>query len=135
MTDLIAEIKTADGTEDELRSLLRWLHEDEDLEVHGRVGGGLLPPGAMGAGFDLLQLAVGGGLSTASLVFSVLQWQTSRRHAPTVTLRRGEVEVVLTPQTARDVEAVRTLAGLLDGASATFPTPQTEEPGGDGGTP
>ncbi|MFB6958801.1 hypothetical protein ACFCYB_17645 [Streptomyces sp. NPDC056309] len=135
MTDLVAGIEAADGAEDELRSLLRWFHEDETLEVRGRVGGAPPASGAMGTGFDLLQLAVGSGLSTASLVVSVLQWQTSRHRAPTVTLRRGEVEVVLTPQAARDEETLRSLVDLLDGHPTMLSAPRNEEPGGDGGTP
>ncbi|OIJ89389.1 effector-associated constant component EACC1 [Streptomyces monashensis] len=135
MTDLVAEIEAADGAEDDLRSLLRWLHEDETLDVRGRIGGAPPTSGAMGTGFDLLQLAVGSGLSTASLIVSVLQWQSSRHHAPAVTLRRGEVEVVLTPQAARDEETLRALIGLLDGHPAVLPAPRTEETGGDGGTP
>ncbi|MGV9390619.1 effector-associated constant component EACC1 [Streptomyces olivaceus] len=135
MTDLVAEIEVTDEGEDDLRSLLRWLHEDEDLDVRGRPVGAPTPSGAMGTGFDLLQLSVGSGLSTASLLVSVLQWQTSRRHAPAVTLRRGEVEVVLTPRAARDEETLQALVDLLDRPAAGLPTPRREENGSDGGTP
>lgn len=135
MTDFVAGIEATDGAEDDLRSLRSWLHEDETLDVRGRVGGPPPPSGAMGTGFDLLQLALGSGLSTAALVVSVLQWQDSRRHAPAVTLRRGEVEVVLTPQAARDEETLRAVTDLLDGRTATPPAPRTEETGSDGGTP
>lgn len=123
MTDFVAGIAavpaatgaaTAPGAEDELRSLLRWLHEDETLDVHARIMGEPLSAHHMGSGFDLLQLAVGSGLSTASLVVSVLQWQTSRRGGPAVTLRRGEIEVLLTLDTARDEEALRRIVELLD---------------------
>ncbi|GKQ40176.1 hypothetical protein [Streptomyces sp. A012304] len=140
MTDLCAEISaTLDvtGTEDDLRSLLLWLREDvADLPV--RPGSAAPPPpGGMGTGFDILQFAVSAGLSAASLVVSVLQWQASRRRAPAVTLRRGEVEIVLTAEAARDEDAVRRLVAALDGdtAPATVrPVPQTEGSGGDDGT-
>jgi hypothetical protein len=102
------------GAEDELRSLLRWLHADETLDVRARVTGGPTPAHHMGTGFDVLQLALGSGLSTASLVVSVLQWQTSRRRAPSVTLRRGEVEVLLTAEAARDEETLRRIVAVLD---------------------
>ncbi len=91
----------------------------------------------MGTGLDILQLAIGSGLSAASLVFSVLQWQTSRRRAPAVTLRRGDVEVLLTAEAARDEEAVRGIIDLLDrpappGPAHSEETPaQSEESGGD----
>jgi hypothetical protein len=135
MTDLVAEITAADGAEDHLRSLQSWLHEDENLDVRGRAGGAPPVPGAMGTGFDVLQLAIGSGLSTLSLVVSVLQWQTSRQHAPAVTLRRGEVEVVLTAEAARDEATLRAVAGLLDAAHTAPTATVAEESGGDGGTP
>lgn len=126
------------GTEDDLRSLLRWLREDETVGARARLDNAAPPPpGAMGTGFDVLQFAVSGGLSAASLVVSVLQWQTSRSRAPAVTLRRGDVEVVLTAQATRDADTVRALIELLDGGSTpatTLPAPRTEEPGGDDGT-
>lgn len=127
------------GTEDDLRSLLRWLREDEALGVRVHVGGAPPPPGVMGAGFDVLQFAVSSGLATAALVVSVLQWQTSRRRAPAVTLRRGEVEVLLTAHAARDEQTMRRLVTLLDGAAepdpAVLPAPRTEGSGGDDGAP
>ncbi|MFI6701387.1 hypothetical protein ACIBJC_20880 [Streptomyces sp. NPDC050509] len=118
-----------EGPEAELRSLLRWLTEDEtlDRDVRGTVRGREpLAPGHMGTGFDLLQLAVGTAVSTASLVVSVLQWRTSRRHAaPAVVLRRGGAEVELSGEAAADPETLRRVVELLDRA---------EETGGDGGT-
>ncbi|UFR05645.1 hypothetical protein KBP30_32770 [Streptomyces sp. Go40/10] len=125
------------GTEDDLRSLLRWLHADDTVPVRGRIVGGAPPaPGGMGSGFDLIQLAVSSGLSVGSLVVSVLQWQAARRHAPAVTLRRGDVEVVLTARAARDEETVRGIVELLDGTTPnpSPPRPRAEEPGGDDGT-
>ncbi|MFF9062235.1 hypothetical protein ACIRPQ_18510 [Streptomyces sp. NPDC101213] len=124
------------GTEDDLRSLLRWLRADDTTGVRARPVAAPPPPGGMGTGFDVLQFAVSGGLSAASLVLSVLQWQASLRRAPAVTLRRGDVEVLLTARAARDEEAVRRLVALLDGdtAPAGPPAPRTEGSGGDDGT-
>ncbi|MET9451041.1 effector-associated constant component EACC1 [Streptomyces cinerochromogenes] len=129
------------GTEDDLRSLLRWLSADDTVPVRGRiVSGGPPVPGGMGSGFDLLQLAVSSGLSVGSLVVSVLQWQAARRDAPAVTLRRGDVEVVLSARAARDEETVRGIVDLLDGTPPSpspppsLPRPRAEEPGGDDGT-
>lgn len=141
MTDFGAGIAASldtTGTEDDLRSLLLWLREDETVDLLVRPGSaGPPPPGGMGAGFEVLQFAVSGGLSAAALVVSVLQWQTSRRRAPAVTLRRGDVEVALTAQAARDDETVRRLIALLDGDSVpatTLSGPRTEGSGGDDGT-
>lgn len=121
------------GTEDDLRSLLRWLRADDTAGVRVRPAAPP-PPGGMGTGFDVLQFAVSGGLSAASLVVSVLQWQVSLRRAPAVTLRRGDVEVLLTARAARDERTVRRLVALLDGDTAP-PAPRTEGSGGDDGTP
>ncbi|MEU8653319.1 hypothetical protein [Streptomyces sp. NPDC048737] len=124
------------GTEDDLRSLLRWLRADDTAGVRARLATAPPPPGGMGTGFDVLQFAVSGGLSAASLVVSVLQWQASLHRAPAVTLRRGDVEVLLTARAVRDERTVRRLVALLDGdtAPAAPPAPRTEGSGGDDGT-
>lgn len=184
-------VAPGDGPEAELRSLLRWLREDEALgrglratigsdpapapparsphapsppasvsvgpgappyapvarpgvpvagspapvppvvvppaAVSGRAGvaphapvvppGGSVPATPMGSpGFDVLQLAVGSGLSVASLVFSVLQWQASRRQAPTLTVTRDGYEVRLTGDAADDPEALRRIVAALEPA-------------------
>ncbi|PAM99614.1 hypothetical protein CJI59_21940 [Streptomyces sp. Alain-F2R5] len=133
MTDFRVEISgPPDGTdaEDHLRSLLSWLREDGTPTLRARAAGSApAAPGSMGTGLDILQLAIGSGLSAASLVFSVLQWQASRRRAPAVTLRRGDVEVVLTAQAA-DEETVRGLIDLLDRQVPPAPA-HSEESGGD----
>ncbi|WP_369177075.1 effector-associated constant component EACC1 [Streptomyces mutabilis] len=134
MTDFRIEISgPPDGTdaEDHLRSLLSWLREDGTPTLRARAAGSApAAPGSMGAGLDILQLAIGSGLSAASLVFSVLQWQASRRRAPAVTLRRGDVEVVLTAQAAGDEETVRGIIDLLDRQVPPAPA-HSEESGGD----
>ncbi|MEV6614114.1 hypothetical protein AB0N31_09585 [Streptomyces sp. NPDC051051] len=112
------------------------VHEAEDTRLD-RPAAAPPPPGGMGTGFDVLQFAVSGGLSAASLVVSVLQWQASLRRAPAVTLRRGDVEVLLTARAARDERTVRRLVALPDGDAAPVapPAPRTEGSGGDDGTP
>ncbi|OKK15187.1 hypothetical protein AMK16_28540 [Streptomyces sp. CB00455] len=117
------------GPESELRSLLLWLKEDETLRhgARGRIGSQAPPPAGseggpagdtdMGSpGFDLLQLALGSGLSAGSLVFAVLQWQASRRRAPALIVRRGPYEVRLTGDEAGDPQAVRRIVAALEGA-------------------
>ncbi|MER5931432.1 hypothetical protein [Streptomyces sp. NPDC002054] len=106
--------------EDELRSLLRWLNEDDTVRAHtrGRLAGAAELDGMdgrpMGTGLDLLQLAVGSGLSTGSLVFAVLQWQASRRRPPALTVRRGAYEVTLTGAEATDPDALRRIVAALE---------------------
>ncbi|OON82125.1 effector-associated constant component EACC1 [Streptomyces tsukubensis] len=105
-------------TEEELRSLLRWLRADESL--HGTMTVVAAPsappvPDAMGAGgFDILQLAVTSGFSAAALAVSILQWKSSTRGSTRVRVRRGDIEVELTGELASD-EEVRRVIRLLDG--------------------
>lgn len=118
-------------TEEELRSLLRWLHADETLtrDVRGELGSSVPPaPGHMTGGlFDLLQLAIGSGLSAGALAVSLLQWRDSRRRAPLLTLRRGAVEVEI--GAGADDETVRRIVALLGQEPGPAP-----EPGDDGRT-
>ncbi|MCX5016389.1 hypothetical protein OG765_36295 [Streptomyces sp. NBC_00555] len=106
-------------SEEELRSLLAWLTGDETVgrEVRGRISGERpAQEGHMsGGGFDVLQLAVGSGLSTASLVFAVLQWRQARRRPPGLTVRRGPYEVRIDGAQAADPEALRRIVAALDG--------------------
>ncbi|MEK8173249.1 hypothetical protein NKH77_43100 [Streptomyces sp. M19] len=69
----------------------------------------------MGTGFDILQLALGSGLSTGALVVSVLQWRDARRTRPALTLRRGAVEVIIPADEPVDGETVRRAIAMLDG--------------------
>ncbi|GAA3138825.1 hypothetical protein ACFQ0X_35920 [Streptomyces rectiviolaceus] len=120
MTDLMVAVSGDEAdTEEELRSLARWLHEDESLagQLRGRVGAATpAPADHMGTGFDVLQLALGSTLSTAALVVSVLQWQLSRRRAPALVLSRGDVRVELTQEAARDEQTLRRVMEVLERA-------------------
>ncbi|MET9546296.1 MULTISPECIES: hypothetical protein [unclassified Streptomyces] len=116
MTDLVVEVREADA-EDELRSLADWLREDETLDGHLRsrvASAAPAPADHMGAGFDVLELALGTSLSTAALVVSLLQWQLSRRRAPALVLSRGDVRVELTQEAARDEETLRRVMAVLE---------------------
>lgn len=136
MTDVRVELAPADrdaDAEDALRSLLRWLHEDETLDgaLRGEFTASAAPvDGHMGAGgFDILQLALGSGLSTAALAVSVFQWQLARKRAPAVVLSRGELRVEVTPEGARDTETLRRVMELLDQRPAVT-APDGERDGG-----
>lgn len=140
LTVRVGDVDHPADTEDELRSLLRWLHQDESLErrVRGRVAGEGTPlPGRMGTGFDILQLALGTGLSAGALAVSLLQWRDARRTRPVLTLRRGRVEVVVPADATADAETVRRIVALLDGAADGTPAAgDAQRTAGDtGGSP
>ena len=68
----------------------------------------------MGTGFDVLQLVLGTGLSSAALAVSILQWRDARRTRPALTLRRGDIEVDIPPEAAADEDTVRRIVALLE---------------------
>ncbi|ASQ93024.1 hypothetical protein [Streptomyces sp. 11-1-2] len=141
MAEIDVRVAAGDGPnavecEDELRSLLRWLGEDESLgRLRGQVAGDGPPaPGTMGTGFDVLQLTIGSGLSSAALIVSILQWRDARRTRPVLTLRRGAVEVDIPVDMAADPETVRGIVELLDepGRGTGRAEPDGETGGDDG---
>ncbi|MCK7625929.1 hypothetical protein MUU72_22975 [Streptomyces sp. RS10V-4] len=146
MTDLDVRAETEPGgdAEAELRSLLQWLRNDEELrrQVGGTLAAGRAPrPGEMGLGFDLLQLAVTTAVSAGSLAVSILQWRDSRRRAPGLTLRSRGVEIRIERGAPGDAETVRRIIALLDGTAGPADGGGTGpggagsgEPGGDGPT-
>ncbi|MGW7289790.1 effector-associated constant component EACC1 [Streptomyces sp. NPDC054847] len=117
MNDLTVRVTATGDGEDALRSLLRWVHEDENLDgrARGRIGAASAPePGSMGSGFDLVQFAVASGLSTSALVVSVLQWRSSLRRPPAVTLSRDGVEIRLAKEAADDPETLGRIMAALE---------------------
>jgi hypothetical protein len=106
-----------DGAE-ELRSLLRWLREDEALarEVRGSLGqAGPRVEGAMGSGFDVLQLVLGTVVSSGSLAVSILQWRDARRVRPALRIKRGDVELEVPAGSTVDRHTAEAIARLLAG--------------------
>ncbi|MDT0342432.1 effector-associated constant component EACC1 [Streptomyces litchfieldiae] len=105
-----------DGAEEDLRSLRNWLAADESLRREVRASltaSGPAPAGAMGIGFDILQLAIGSGLSAGALAVSVLQWRDSRRNRPGLVLRRGAIEVEI-PADGVHPDTLERVIALLD---------------------
>lgn len=105
-----------EGAEEDLRSMLTWIDSDESLqhEVRGQLTNSVTAPaGTMGNELDVLQLAIGSALSSASLAVSMLQWRTSRRHRPGLVLRRGPIEVEIPADELHSDTAARIIA-LLD---------------------
>lgn len=112
-TDAEIEVSLAavvpDNAEDDLRSLLRWLREDESLkgQVRGRIRDSASPmPGSMGTVFDIVQLTIGSGLSVGSLVVSFLQWRDARSHPPGITLRHGRTTVEISATGEIDADSL-----------------------------
>jgi hypothetical protein len=107
-----------DGWEDELRSLLRWLREDEGLarQAEGRIHAGTAPEsGHMGTAFDILQLTLGSGLSAGSLAVSFLQWRDARRgNRLIITLRRGDTTVEIPAEGDVDAALLARVIGLVE---------------------
>lgn len=121
--------------EDDLRSLLRWVRADEGVEGvaaaggldGGRIVGAPPGPGEMGLGFDVLQFAVGSGISLGALAVSVAQWldaRAERSRRRVVVLRRGGTEIELPAGADADPAALaRLLAPLLALAPPAPPAP------------
>ncbi|MFJ9108340.1 hypothetical protein [Streptomyces sp. NPDC102283] len=123
---------SAEDAEEHLRSLLRWLKEDESLDHGVRATLSSPTPSStedMGTGLDLVALIAGSGLSAASLVFSVLEWQAGRRRAPALIVRRGSVEVHLPVGRSADDEELRRIVTALGEDDR-----QSQELEGDDGT-
>jgi hypothetical protein len=97
-----------DCSDEELRSLAKWLRDEDEL--HGRVS--LVPtpiePGEMGAALDTVQVVITSG-TVGTLVTSLFAWLTHRRLTKKVFLKfRTEQghEITLTCGSADDVSQV-----------------------------
>ncbi|MFD8011298.1 hypothetical protein [Streptomyces sp. NPDC058955] len=111
-------VPQATDTEEELRSLLRWLSADEGVGpgTHGRLTGSRpARSDHLGATLDLIALAVSGGVGAAQLGVAIAAWRGARRTSRTVVVRHGALEVEVTDA---DEETVRRLAEVLAAAAA-----------------
>jgi hypothetical protein len=74
---------------DSVRSLRAWLQADRAVREHGDLRwADAGSPEHQGVLIDVLELAVGGGLSTLQLALAVAQWRDSRHPKPVVTITR-----------------------------------------------
>lgn len=105
----------------ELRSLYRWLREDEDLRS-ARIGlSGTDPaPGEMGSALEVIEVLLANAWSAASLAVAVAAWRQSRPRAGGVTVRIGQAEVRIS---GGDEEEVRRLVALCSAAGDGDQTP------------
>ncbi|MER6526940.1 hypothetical protein [Streptomyces sp. NPDC001508] len=103
--------------QDELRSLYRWLREDEELRsVRISLSGTGAAPGEMGSALDLIEVLLDNAWSAASLAVAVVAWRRSRPRAGRATLRIGQTEVEITGD---DEEQVRRLVALCADADGS----------------
>ncbi|MFD8413426.1 hypothetical protein ACFV2Q_16930 [Streptomyces sp. NPDC059650] len=120
------------GDQAALRSLYKWLSRDPDLRRTARIEltGQSPQPGDMGDVLDLVTLVIGSGWSAASLGVAVAAWRGTRPNPPAVTIRRGDLEIVLT---GADEEQMRRAVAVLDrGGAGSGEAAQAVEPGGAG---
>jgi hypothetical protein len=74
---------------DPVRSLRTWLQDDRTVREHGELRWAEAEsPGHQGVLIDVIQLAVGSGLSVLQLALAVAQWRDSRHPHPVVTITR-----------------------------------------------
>jgi hypothetical protein len=74
---------------DSVRSLRSWLQADRTVREHGDLRwADAGAPDHQGVLIDVLELAVGGGLSALQLALAVAQWRDSRHPKPVVTITR-----------------------------------------------
>lgn len=97
----------------EIRSLYAWLQDDDHVRRYARVSLKARPPrpGEMGLDFETIELLVSSGFELANLALAYLSWRSSRIDKPTVTIRRGDIEVVLTKGSE---ESITTIIKALD---------------------
>ncbi|NXY98878.1 hypothetical protein HYE82_31760 [Streptomyces sp. BR123] len=105
------------GDRADVRSLYQWLSRDPVLRRTARIelAGQDPRPGDMGDVLDLVTLIVGSGWSAASLGVAVAAWRGTRPNPPVVTVRRGDLEVVLA---GADEAQLRQAVALLDRPAA-----------------
>ncbi|MFG2729652.1 hypothetical protein [Streptomyces canus] len=115
MPQIDVRVAGAADSEEELRSLLRWLKADEEVgpALHGELRSSEAADREhMGTLLDLASLVVSAGLAAAQLALAIEQWRAARRTPPRVTLRRGQVEIEVTGAGEQTVLAI---AAMLDG--------------------
>ncbi|MFE6727826.1 hypothetical protein ACFVDN_08030 [Streptomyces californicus] len=106
---MIIEIEVG-ADEHELRSLAAWLRQEPSLRTATvSLKQPQAQPGEMGGWVGILQVVTDSGLGAGSFVLAVMTFLQTRRSAPPVTIRRGEVEVTLasgTPEEAARIAAL-----------------------------
>ncbi|MEU9385867.1 hypothetical protein AB0D38_35095 [Streptomyces sp. NPDC048279] len=130
---------TADGGQDAVRDLYRWLREDPDAR---RAATPALvpapdaptpPPGtAMGA-VEIIELVLGQGFSALNLALAYAAWRGQRPAAPLIVIQLGDGRSV----TVQDgsAETVRRIVAALEEPAARPRDPDPDGAGSGPGTP
>ncbi|GII21753.1 hypothetical protein Pme01_13500 [Planosporangium mesophilum] len=97
----------ADGSIEELRSLLSWLRDEPAVRRHGglTVAPGDPEPGSMTTAFEVLVLALGPGLTAAQLVTSIIMWRSSRGPVRVI-IERDDREAAIETDDAGEADAI-----------------------------
>jgi hypothetical protein len=75
-----------DGSDDDLRSLARWLRDEDDLRGRVRLVDGRILPGQMGGVLDLIDVVVTSA-TASTFVRSFFGWLNHRRTAERATIK------------------------------------------------
>ncbi|MFC1418162.1 effector-associated constant component EACC1 [Streptacidiphilus cavernicola] len=104
--DLLVDLETV-GRERELRALADWLRETPSVRRSARISLAEAEPspGQMGGALEAIQVITGNGWSAAAFVMSVVGWRQTRPSEPQVKVRRGDVEITLTGNSANELQA------------------------------
>ncbi|CAG6391819.1 hypothetical protein NMG29_39945 [Streptomyces cocklensis] len=104
-------IDSGTGQEADLRSLADWLRREPSLRMAQlSLRQADTQPGSMGGWVEAVQMVTDNGWQAASFVLSLMTWRQTRPTGPPVTIRRGDVEVVLT---SGDPQEAARIAELL----------------------
>lgn len=102
-------IDSADGSDEDLRHLARWLRDEDDLRGRVDLVAAPIRPGEMGGALETVSVMVTSGTASV-LVRSLFTWLARRRVAGKVSLalRSPSGELDLTCGSAEDVDRVLT---------------------------
>jgi Effector Associated Constant Component 1 len=98
-----ALIRVAGGDADELRELLRWLGDEQELRGRARLVHAPVGESDLGGVVDAVSVAVGAGGAGTVLASALITWLQTRRTAVRLLVRRGDHTVVLDLQTSETV--------------------------------
>lgn len=119
------------GQEADLRSLADWLRREPSLRLaQVSLKQAETRPGSMGGWVEAVQMVTDNGWQAASFVLSLVTWRQTRPASPPVTIRRGDVEVILA---SGDPQEAARVAVLLQQAADAAGTEDSSGHGAGGG--